>query len=160
MRRDGDRGFVEVRARLHVYRRTFTVDEFLSGWGSLGRYLRHALGERSHEEYRARTASELRDLFAETIAVLKAVWPAIGTRMPQFTSLRSNPMVSLVISQSIFDSASLVLARLAAYGRRTRARAATHFHMAYVTAFLNAFDAAATDPRAGRHRGDDPRPVA
>jgi SAM-dependent methyltransferase len=71
-------GLTEVQARLHIYRRVFAVDDYLSSWGGLGRYLRQKAGEDRWRDFCDRAAASLRERFGHTIGSVKQAWVATG----------------------------------------------------------------------------------
>ena len=73
-------GLTDVRVDEHTYRWTFTVDDFLSGWGSVSRYIRHRAGEQGWHAYVTKTAAALRRRFDDGIRVVNNAWIASGTR--------------------------------------------------------------------------------
>jgi hypothetical protein len=76
LRSAGLRG-IDLDAR--VYRWTFTVDDFLAGWDSQSRYLRHTAGAR-WEESRVAAATALRERFGDTICSMGSVWIATASK--------------------------------------------------------------------------------
>jgi SAM-dependent methyltransferase len=73
-------GFGNVDARLITNRVTFTVENYLVGWGGLGRYLRwHAGMERWHD-FTDRAAAALRARFGPSIVVVKQMWVVTSAR--------------------------------------------------------------------------------
>ena len=75
-------GLTDVRVNVHTYRWTFTVDDFLSGWGSVSRYVRHRAGEERWHTYVTKTTVALREEFEDGIRVVNNAWIASGTRSP------------------------------------------------------------------------------
>ena len=75
-----DAGLVDVSTALHRYEKRFTVSEFLSGWGSQGRYLRHVVGERRWRDFVEEAASALREKFGDGISCVNDVWIVVGRR--------------------------------------------------------------------------------
>jgi ubiquinone/menaquinone biosynthesis C-methylase UbiE len=73
-------GLTDVRVDEHTYRWTFTVGEFLSGWGSVSRYLRHRAREQRWHTYVTETTCALREVFDDRIRVVDNAWVATGTR--------------------------------------------------------------------------------
>ena len=73
-------GLVEPDVRLRTYRWHYTVDEFLSGWGGLGRYLRHRAGESRWQDFIARAAADLGNRFGQTILAVNEAWVAVARR--------------------------------------------------------------------------------
>jgi hypothetical protein len=73
-----DAGLHHVDASAHTYRRVFAVDDYLSGWGGLGRYLRWRAGEERWQGYTNRAATRLRQRFGNTIISVKQAWVATG----------------------------------------------------------------------------------
>jgi ubiquinone/menaquinone biosynthesis C-methylase UbiE len=70
---------VVVEAQLHTYRRTCAIDDYLSGWGGLGRYLRQEAGEQRWQDFCQRAADALRNKFGASILSAKQAWVATGT---------------------------------------------------------------------------------
>jgi SAM-dependent methyltransferase len=73
-------GLGETTVRLRTYRWHYSVDEFLSGWGSLGRYLRYRAGESRWQDFITRAAAELRNRFGHTILAANEAWVAVARR--------------------------------------------------------------------------------
>jgi ubiquinone/menaquinone biosynthesis C-methylase UbiE len=73
-------GLVPVMLDLHRYDRSSSIEEFLSGWGSQGRYIRYVAGESRWAEFVARSASALRDRFGETILCANEAWVVTAQR--------------------------------------------------------------------------------
>ena len=73
-------GLSDVDVAGHRYRRALTVHEFLSGWGSRGRYLRHTVGEDAWQRFTSRAADALGDRFGDAIACAHDAWVALGRR--------------------------------------------------------------------------------
>jgi SAM-dependent methyltransferase len=73
-------GLVSVSAQLHNYRWTFSVPDFLAGWGSHGRYLRHFAGEARLRDFQRRAEIELRKRFGDEIRSVNHVWLVTGTK--------------------------------------------------------------------------------
>jgi SAM-dependent methyltransferase len=71
-------GLVETSLRLQTYRWNYGVDEFLSGWGSQGRYLRCQAGESRWQEFVGRARTELQGRFGDTIGSVNQAWIAVG----------------------------------------------------------------------------------
>ena len=61
-------------AQLHTYRHRFTADEYVSGWGGLGRYLRSTAGDQRWQDFADRAAGQLRRRFGDTISSVKQSW--------------------------------------------------------------------------------------
>ena len=74
-------GFGGFEPRLIDYRATFSVEDYVVGWGGLGRYLRwHAGAERWHD-YTDRAAAALRARFGPSFVVVKQMWVVTATRL-------------------------------------------------------------------------------
>jgi SAM-dependent methyltransferase len=71
-------GLVEVHAELHLYRRNFALDHYLSGWGALGRYLRWESGVQRWGDFHQRAAAALRERFGDSVLSVKQAWVATG----------------------------------------------------------------------------------
>ncbi len=65
-------------ARLCRYRHCFSADDYASGWGGLGRYLRAEAGERRWQDFTRRAAAALGERLGETITTVKQAWVAVG----------------------------------------------------------------------------------
>ena len=72
-------GLRQTNAQLQTYQRTFSIDDYLSGWGGLGRYLRWQAGEGPWRDFTDRAATTLRERFGNTIISVKQAWVATGT---------------------------------------------------------------------------------
>jgi SAM-dependent methyltransferase len=72
-------GLLHVDATAHTYRRVFAIDDYLSGWGGLGRYLRWQAGDERWHDFSDRAAAELRQRFGSTIVSVKRAWVATGS---------------------------------------------------------------------------------
>jgi SAM-dependent methyltransferase len=75
-----DAGFDPVEVSPHRSPWTFTIGEFLSGWGSEARYRRHAAGEARWRAYVDEASAALRDAVGERIEITNSVWIAVGRR--------------------------------------------------------------------------------
>jgi SAM-dependent methyltransferase len=73
-------GLAELEVARRRYTKTFSVTEFLAGWGSQGRYLRHAAGEERWRTYVAKATEALAPRFAGGITHVNDVWIAVGRR--------------------------------------------------------------------------------
>jgi SAM-dependent methyltransferase len=73
-------GLVGIDAQLHAYRRTFLIEDYLSGWGGLGRYLRWRAGDQPWREFTDQAAASLRDRFGTTVTSVKQAWVATGLK--------------------------------------------------------------------------------
>jgi SAM-dependent methyltransferase len=69
---------VNLNLERRTYRHVFPVTDYLSGWGSLGRYLRWHVGVQRWNAFVGEAEQRLRDRFGETIISLKQVWIATG----------------------------------------------------------------------------------
>lgn len=76
----GQAPLADLTVDLRRYRRSFTVEDFLSGWGSQSRYLRHAVGKRRWEAFVRRAAAALHDRFGDEIVCVNEVWIVTGRR--------------------------------------------------------------------------------
>jgi SAM-dependent methyltransferase len=74
----GGAGLVHVEARLSTYRTVFTIDDYLVGWGGLGRYLRWHAGNDRWRSFTDQAAVTLRARFGDTIVVERQMWVATG----------------------------------------------------------------------------------
>lgn len=74
-----DAGLAALQIRHHVYPWTFSVREFLAGWGSCGRYMRYAAGEERWHTFVDRAAAALLERFGDEIRVVSSAWIATGT---------------------------------------------------------------------------------
>jgi SAM-dependent methyltransferase len=85
--RDGDElhrafgraGLHDVALTLRTYRHRFRVDEYVSGWGGLGRYLRSEAGEQRWRAFSDQAAAALHDRLGNGIVSVKQAWVATGT---------------------------------------------------------------------------------
>lgn len=73
-------GLADVRIEGRRYPTTFTVDEYLSGWGSLARYQRCSVGAERWATFRACAADELRARLGPAVTSVSQAWIASGTR--------------------------------------------------------------------------------
>jgi SAM-dependent methyltransferase len=73
-----DAGFGPVHVTKHRSPWTLTIDEFMSGWGSRGRYLRATAGERRWRQYVEQASASLRDRFDDHIDITNVAWIALG----------------------------------------------------------------------------------
>jgi SAM-dependent methyltransferase len=73
-------GLCDLSASSRRYHRVFPVDEFLSGWGSRGRHLRHSLGEPMWSVFVQRSSDALHDRFGGTVSCVHDVWIVTGQR--------------------------------------------------------------------------------
>jgi ubiquinone/menaquinone biosynthesis C-methylase UbiE len=73
-------GLEQVTVRMRTYRWTFTIEDFLAGWGSQARYMRHVAGEDRWDEFCDRAAAALHRRFGATIRSVSHTWIAIGTK--------------------------------------------------------------------------------
>jgi SAM-dependent methyltransferase len=71
-------GIEPPSTELHRYERAVTVDEFLSGWGSQSRYLRHTIGEQRWNSFVRHAADALRERFSGTISCVNDAWIVVG----------------------------------------------------------------------------------
>jgi hypothetical protein len=74
----GGAGFAQIDVEVHTYRREFSVRDYLSGWGSLGRYLRWSAGEDAWQTFTAEATKQLSERFGERIVLVTDVWIATG----------------------------------------------------------------------------------
>ena len=65
---------------MRTYRWTFTIEDFLAGWGSQARYMRHVAGENRWKEFCDRAAAALHHRFGPTIRSVSHAWIAVGTK--------------------------------------------------------------------------------
>jgi SAM-dependent methyltransferase len=75
-------GLDRIDAQLHTYRRTFPIQDYLSGWGGLGRYLRWQAGDQLWREFTDQAAARLRDRFGTTVTSVNQAWVATGMKAP------------------------------------------------------------------------------
>lgn len=71
-------GLVGIEIQARPYRQVFTVEEYLSGWGGQGRFLRWHFGEERWREVSAEAARRLESRFGGRIVTVKDVWLATG----------------------------------------------------------------------------------
>jgi hypothetical protein len=71
-------GLLDIDVRAHTYRQAFAVDDYLSGWGGLGRYLRWEFGDERWHEFSDRAAAKLRQPFDDSIISVTQAWVATG----------------------------------------------------------------------------------
>jgi len=69
-------GFAQIDVEVHSYRREFPVRDYLSGWGSLSRYLRWSAGQDVWQTFTAEAAKQLGERFGERIVSVADVWIA------------------------------------------------------------------------------------
>jgi SAM-dependent methyltransferase len=62
------------------YQRSVRVADFLCGWGSQSRYLRHTVGEKRWNDFTQRAATALHERFADTISTINDVWIVVARR--------------------------------------------------------------------------------
>ena len=74
-------GFGGIEPRLIADRATFTVEDYVVGWGGLGRYLRWHAGTERWRDYTERAASALRARFGPSFVVVKQMWVVTATRL-------------------------------------------------------------------------------
>jgi SAM-dependent methyltransferase len=75
-----DAGLDALTLQRHEYHDALSVPQFLAGWGSRDRYLRHTVGEQRWQHFVARARTALRRTFGAAIPVVSRVWIATGTR--------------------------------------------------------------------------------
>jgi ubiquinone/menaquinone biosynthesis C-methylase UbiE len=75
-----DAGFGQVEIRSHRYQHTFAIEEYLSGWGSRSRHIRHVIGQRRWFDFVRDAAATLRDKFGEHVCSANDVWLATARR--------------------------------------------------------------------------------
>jgi SAM-dependent methyltransferase len=73
-------GLGDLSASSRRYRRVFPVDEFLSGWGSRSRHLRHVVGERRWSVFVQHSSDALHDRFGTAVSCVHDVWIVTGQR--------------------------------------------------------------------------------
>ena len=73
-------GFEDVAVECRRYEHRTPVADFLSGWGSNGRYARQRVGAKRWEEFTQRASGVLFRRFGESIGVVEDVWLIIGRR--------------------------------------------------------------------------------
>jgi ubiquinone/menaquinone biosynthesis C-methylase UbiE len=69
-------GLTDVNAQLRTYRHRFSIDDYLSGWGGLGRYLRSQAGHQRWNDFCEFANATLRERFADGIVSIKQLWIA------------------------------------------------------------------------------------
>jgi SAM-dependent methyltransferase len=74
----GGAGLVQIDDQVHTYRREFSVRDYLSGWGSLGRYLRWSAGEDAWQTFTAEATRQLGERYGERIVSVTDVRIATG----------------------------------------------------------------------------------
>jgi SAM-dependent methyltransferase len=75
-------GLDSIDAQLHTYRRIFPIEDYLSGWGGLGRYHRWLAGEQLWREFTDQAAARLRDRFGTTVTSVNQARVATGLKSP------------------------------------------------------------------------------
>ena len=75
-----DAGLDALTLQRREYHHALSVPQFLAGWGSRDRYLRHTVGEQRWQHFVARAGTALRHTFGAAIPAVSHVWIAIGTR--------------------------------------------------------------------------------
>jgi SAM-dependent methyltransferase len=75
-----DAGLAAVTIQRHEYHHALSVPQFLAGWGSRDRYLRHTFGEQQWQHFVARARTALRRTFGAAIPAVSHAWIATGTR--------------------------------------------------------------------------------
>jgi len=73
-------GLTEPRVEPREYRWTFRVADFLSGWGSRGRYMRFTAGEPRWHEFVRRASAALHARYGDEIAVVNLAWIVTARR--------------------------------------------------------------------------------
>jgi ubiquinone/menaquinone biosynthesis C-methylase UbiE len=73
-------GFTAITLTKRTYRRTFTVDDYLSGWGSRTRYLRSIASNREWEQFHHQARTELRTRFGDHISSVNHTWMAVADK--------------------------------------------------------------------------------
>jgi SAM-dependent methyltransferase len=76
----GTAGLHQIVIEARSYAWTFTIDDFLAGWGGQARYLRHSLDPARNQELHEATDVALRARFGATITAVSAVWLATARR--------------------------------------------------------------------------------
>lgn len=71
-------GLGAIGARCNRYEWTFSVEEFLCGWGSQGRYLRAVAGEDRWKLYVEEAAAALHERFGDSIKWVSDAWVIVG----------------------------------------------------------------------------------
>ena len=71
-----DAGLIQAEIERRTYHSKYNVDEFLSGWGAHGRYLRAYAGETRWADFVGRAGVGLRDRFGDRIAARNDAWIA------------------------------------------------------------------------------------
>ena len=75
-----DAGLAALTPQLHEYHHALSVPQFLAGWGSRDRYLRHTVGEQRWRHFVARARTALRRTFGAAIPAVSHAWIATGTQ--------------------------------------------------------------------------------
>jgi ubiquinone/menaquinone biosynthesis C-methylase UbiE len=71
-------GFARIDIQGHSYRWVQSVGDYISGWGSLGRYLRWTAGEDAWHVFTGEAAKQLGERFGGQIVSVTDVWIATG----------------------------------------------------------------------------------
>lgn len=75
-----DAGLDAITIQRHEYHDDLSGPQFLAGWGSRDRYVRHTVGEPRWQDFVARAGAALHRSFGDAIPVVSPVWIATGTR--------------------------------------------------------------------------------
>jgi len=75
----GRAGLHDVELALRTYRHRFRIDEYVSGWGGLGRYLRSEVGEQRWRAFSDQAAAALHERLGDEVRSVKQAWAATGT---------------------------------------------------------------------------------
>jgi SAM-dependent methyltransferase len=73
-------GLADLSVELRRYQHEVAVDDYLSGWGSSGRCLRHTYGQERWDEFTERAAATLKGHFGESLSCVLEAWIATGRR--------------------------------------------------------------------------------
>ncbi|MGH9290754.1 MAG: class I SAM-dependent methyltransferase [Acidimicrobiales bacterium] len=75
-----DAGLAALTIQRHECHHAFSVPQFLAGWGSRDRYLRHTASEQQWQHFVAGARTALHRTFRAAIPVVSHAWIATGTR--------------------------------------------------------------------------------
>jgi SAM-dependent methyltransferase len=73
-------GLELVAVGMQTYPWTFTVEDYVDGWGGPARYMRGIAGESRWREYVQRATAALEERFGDTIRSVSCAWIAVGTK--------------------------------------------------------------------------------
>jgi SAM-dependent methyltransferase len=75
-----DAGLDALTIQRHEYHHALSIPQFLAGWGSRDRYLRHTVGDQRWQHFVARARTALHQTFGAAIPAVSHAWIATGTR--------------------------------------------------------------------------------